>query len=139
MTAADRIPGDHRHDRLGQAPDLHVQVGDVKAAHAGLAGGVLGQIAAVAAHALVAARAEGLRALAREHDHADRRVLARALERARDLDHGARPEGVADLRARDRDLRDPLRRGRRLVADVRVAVVPTIARVNPRDRHGAEG
>jgi hypothetical protein len=45
-----------------------VQVGDVEAADA-LAGS--GQVARVAAHALVAARAEGERPLAREDDHAD--------------------------------------------------------------------
>ena len=80
VAAADRVARDHRDDGLGQAADLDVQVGDVEAPDgAGLAG--LGLIAGVAAHALVAARAERQRALAGQHDDADRRVLARALER----------------------------------------------------------
>ena len=32
VAAADRVAGDHRDDRLGQAADLDVQVGDVEAA-----------------------------------------------------------------------------------------------------------
>ena len=32
VAAADRVAGDHRDDRLGQAPHLDVQVGDVEAA-----------------------------------------------------------------------------------------------------------
>ena len=31
VPAADRVAGDHRHDRLRQPPDLHLQVGDVEA------------------------------------------------------------------------------------------------------------
>ena len=108
VAAADRVAGDHRHDRLGQPADLHVQVGDVEAPDA-CAGRpvVVVEVAGVAAHALVAARAEGVRPLAGEHDHADLGVLARVLERAGDLDDRARAEGVAHLRAGDRDLRDP--------------------------------
>ena len=34
VAAADRVAGDHRHDRLRQAADLDVQVGDVEAADA---------------------------------------------------------------------------------------------------------
>ena len=70
------------------------------------------------ATALVAARAERERPLAREHDHADRRVLARPLERVRDLDDRLRPERVAHLRPVDRDLRDAV--AAELVADVLV-------------------
>jgi hypothetical protein len=50
--------------------------------------------------------------------HADRRVLARALQRVGDLDDGLRAEGVAHLRAVDGDLGDPVAAG--LVADVAV-------------------
>ena len=76
VAAADRVAGDHRDDRLGQAADLDVQVGDVEAPDgAGLPGSV--DVARVAAHALVAAGAERERALAGEDDDADRRVLAR--------------------------------------------------------------
>ena len=59
-----------------------------------------------------------MRALAGEDDHADRRVLARPLERVGDLDQRLRPEGVADLRPVDRDLGDPV--AGQLVADVLV-------------------
>ena len=40
VPAADRVAGDHRDDRLGQAPDLDVQVGDVEAPDAPLPGSV---------------------------------------------------------------------------------------------------
>ena len=137
VAAADRVAGDHRHDRLWQPADLDVQVGDVEAPHPGTPGLVLVQVAGVAAHALVAARAEGVRALAGEHDHADRGVLAGVLERARDLDDRLRPEGVADLGPGDRDLRDPLiGRVRLLVADVGVDVR---IRRRPGGAHAGEG
>ena len=38
VAAADRVAGDHRHDRLGQPADLDVQVGDVEAPDARAAG-----------------------------------------------------------------------------------------------------
>src|SRR4051812_39515460 len=113
VAAADRVAGDHRHDRLGQPADLHVQVGDVEAPDA-RAWPLL--VALVAAHALVAARAECLVALAGQDDHADVGVLARELERPRHLDHRLRAERVAHLGAVDGDLRDPVAGG--LVADV---------------------
>ena len=116
VAAADRVAGDHRDHRLRQPPDLDVQVGDVEAPD-GCLGARLGHVARVAAHALVAAGAEGQRTLAGQHDHADRGVLARPLERVGDLDQRLRPERVAHLGAVDRDLRDPVRR---LVADVLV-------------------
>ena len=77
--------------------------------------------AALAAHALVAAGAERIRALAGEDHDADVEVLAGALERVGELDHGLGAERVADLGAVDRDLGDPgIVAGRELVADVRV-------------------
>ena len=91
-----------------------MQVGDVEAADLG----ALRDVAGVAADPLVAARAEGERTLAGEHDHADRGVLARLLERVGDLDDRLRPERVADLGPVDRDLGDAV--ARRLVADVLV-------------------
>ncbi len=91
MTAADGVSRHHRHHRLGQAADLHVQVGYMEAPRAGgirITGVVLGEIARVAAHTLIAARAERELALAAQHDHADLRVLARLLESLRELDDG---------------------------------------------------
>ena len=112
LAAADRVAGDHRDDRLRQPAHLHVQVGDVEAPDRR----ALGHVAGVAAHALVAAGAERQRALAGEDDRADLRVLAGELQRLRDLHDRLRAEGVADLGAVDRDLRDPVAGG--LVADV---------------------
>ena len=77
--------------------------------------------AALAADALVAARAERVRALAGEDHDAHAVVLAGALERVGQLDHGLGAERVADLGPVDRDLGDPgVLAGRELVADVRV-------------------
>ena len=117
VAAADRVARHHGHDRLGQAPHLEVQVGHVEAPDAASARLVVGQVAGVSAHALVAAGAEGQRALAGQHDHADSGVLPRLLERPRELHHGLRAEGVAHLGTVDRDLRDAVRG---LVADVLV-------------------
>jgi hypothetical protein len=49
VPAADGVASHHGHDRLGQPAHLDVQVGDVEAAHLR----ALGQVARVAAHALV--------------------------------------------------------------------------------------
>ena len=75
-------------------------------------------VAALAAHALIAARAERVGAFAGQDHDADRRVVARRIERADHLGDGLRPERVAHLGAIDRDLRDA---GGGLVADVFVA------------------
>ena len=67
---------------------------------------VVADVAVVAADALVAAGAERLGALAGEHDDADLRVVARALERVLELEERPGPEGVAHLGPADRDLGD---------------------------------
>jgi hypothetical protein len=97
-----------------------VEVGDVEPAD-GAGGAGLALVARVAAHALVAARAEGERAGAGQDDHPDRGVLARALEGLRELDDGLGTEGVADLGTVDRDLRDA---AGELVADVLEVTAP---------------
>ena len=58
---------------------------------------VVADVAVVAADALVAAGAEGVRSLAGEDDHADLGVVARVLEGVRELEQRLRPEGVAHL------------------------------------------
>jgi hypothetical protein len=105
VPAADRVPGDHRHDRLGQPADLHVQVGHVEPAYRVLSARV-GQVARVTTDPLVTTGAERVRALSGEHDDPYRAVLAGPGERVGDLDQRLRPEGVAHLRPGDRDLRD---------------------------------
>src|SRR5664279_2043511 len=140
VPAADRVAGDHRHDRLGQPADLHVQVGDVKAPDAGAGRSSIGrsvvvEVARVAAHALVAARAERVGTLAGQHDHADLRVLARVLQRARDLHDRARAKGVSHLRAGDRDLRDAVGA---LVADVFEGAAGVLRGICPGGAHGAK-
>ena len=74
VAAADRVASDHRHDGLGHAPDLDVQVGHVEASNrlvlAGLGRVGAGHVAAAAAAgALVSARAERLGSLpGQDHD-----------------------------------------------------------------------
>jgi hypothetical protein len=156
VTAADRVAGDHRHDRLRHAANLDVQVGHMEAANRRLSARVLAfaarsasslawiggarvirlagaahVAAALAAHALVAPRAERVRALAGENHHADSEVLADPRESVGELDHRLGSKRVADLGAVDRDLRDPgVGAGRALVADVLV-----LARRLPRHGH----
>src|SRR5690606_26520441 len=112
VTAADRPTGHHRDDRLGGAPHLHVQVGDVEAAR----GTLVGLVARVAAHALVATGAEGLLTLAGQDDDAHGLVVPGDREGLGDLLDRLRPERVVDLGATDGDLGDPVLRG--LVTDV---------------------
>ena len=66
VAAADGIAGDHGNDRLGQAADLFLHIEDIEARNA-----IGPDIAAVAAHFLVAAGAEGLVPLTGQDDHAD--------------------------------------------------------------------
>src|SRR5205085_3318072 len=120
------------------AAGLHVQIGDVEAHHPRAARLALVEVSRFPAHALVAAGAEGLGALAGEHDDADVRVLAGVLERPRDLDHGARAKGVANLRPVDRDLGDALRIVRLLIADVGELVLARGHSGLPLGAHGAK-
>ena len=114
VPAADRVARDDGDDRLRDVADELLQVEHVQPRHL-----VLADVAAVPAHALVAARAEGLGPLAGEEHDARRHVLARVRERVDELRDGERAEGVAHLGPVDRDLRDRLVR-QALVADVRV-------------------
>src|SRR5205807_1152221 len=105
---------------------LDVQVGDLEAAH-GLVASRRGRIRsgdiapARAPYPLVPARAERIGTLAcQDHDpHVE--ILPGSRERIRELHDRLRPEGVAHLRAVDRDLRDPgVGAASKLVADVGV-------------------
>ena len=103
VAAADRVARDHRDDRLRQAADLDLEIEHVEPADA-----VVVAVAVVAAHALVAARAERVGPLAGEDDHADVGVVAGELERVAQLEQRPRPERVAHLGPADRDLGDPV-------------------------------
>jgi hypothetical protein len=118
VPAADGVPGDHGHHRLGQPADLDLQIGDVEPADRARLAGV-GEVAGVAPHPLVAAGAERVRALTGQDDHPDLGVLPGDHERIGDLDQGLRAERVADLGAADRHLGDAVLAD--LQADVLVA------------------
>src|SRR5262249_9756116 len=110
--AADRVPGDHGHDGLGHAADLDVEVGHVEAADRLVRSRLVWIRArhiatARAAHALIAAAAERVGALASEDDHPDILVPARQRNRLDQLDDGLGATRVSDLRAVDGDLGDP--------------------------------
>src|SRR5204862_620146 len=76
MPAADGVAGHHRHHRLGHAADLLLYIEDVEARDLLLRI----DVAALAAHALIAAGAERLRAFAGEDDDADLGIVARHVE-----------------------------------------------------------
>ena len=133
VAAADRVAGDHRDDRLGQAADLDLQVEHVEAADAALGDRVVADVAVVAADALVAAGAERLRSLAGQDDDADLGVVARLLEGVRQLEQRLRPEGVAHLGPVDRDLGDALG----VAGSGLVPYVVVVAARGPADRHAA--
>ena len=86
-----------------------MEVADVEPADALLGDLVVADVPVVAADPLVAARAEGLVAGAREDDRADLGVVASAVEGVAQLGERLRAEGVVDLGPVDRDLRDPVR------------------------------
>src|SRR5262249_36777549 len=83
---------------------------------------VLADVAAVAAHLLVAAGAEGLATGAGQQDDTDFVVLVGDVERLEQLEDGLGPEGVAHLRSVDGDAGDPLEA---LVEDVLELADPT--------------
>ena len=102
MATADGVAGDHRHHRLRTAADLHLQVEHVEVRRSRF----VVVAAVVAAHGLVAARAEGLVAGAGEDDDADLTVELRAVHRVDQLLDRFRAEGVALVRPVDRDASD---------------------------------
>ncbi len=116
-----------------------MQIGHMETPHTGLARRIVAQVAGVAPHPLVPARAERVGALAGQDDHADPGVLAGVLEGPRDLDDRLRPEGVSHLGPGDRDLCDPLvRSGGALVVDVGEVGVRAVEGGNPVRAHRAK-
>ena len=104
MTAADGVPGDHGHHRLREAADLDLEIEDVETADALPGHGIVPDVAVVPPDLLVPARAEGVRPLPGEDDHADRRVVPGRVEGIGQLEQGLGPEGVADLGPGDGEL-----------------------------------
>ena len=98
VAAADGPARHHRNDRLGNGADDFLEFQHVEAGH-----GVFAHVAAVAAHALVAARAEGPAALAGEDNHADVGAVLAQAHGLNHLLHREGREGVVDLRAVDAD------------------------------------
>src|SRR5690349_11970932 len=103
MPAADGIARDHGDHRLGQIADLALQLQHVQPGHT-----ILADIAAVAAHSLVAAGAKGLIARPGEDNHPDAPVLMRPLESVGQFKQRLGPEGIAHFRAVDRNFADAL-------------------------------
>jgi hypothetical protein len=66
VTPADRVPGDHRDHRLGEPPDLDLEVEDVEAADP-----VLVDVAVVPPDPLVAAAGERVGSLSGEDEDPD--------------------------------------------------------------------
>ena len=107
LAAADgvaRHEGDHH---LGQAADQPLQVEHVEPGQARLI-----DVAAIAAHALVAAGAKGPAAIvgrpgARQQHHPHGRIITHPRKGVAELLNGAGPEGVALVGAVDRDAGDP--------------------------------
>jgi hypothetical protein len=112
MTAADGVAGHHGHHRFGCAPDLDLEVEDVQPPHPGF---VL--VPVLAPDPLVAARTEGLGALAGEDDHPHLGIVPGGVEGVAQFEERPGPEGVPDLGPADGDLGHPLGR---LIADIAV-------------------
>ena len=106
VPAADGVAGHHGHHRLGQPPDLDLEVEHVEPADALPGHVVVAEVAVVAPDLLVAARAEGVGALAGEDDDPDRRVVPGHVEGVAQLEQGLGTEGVADLGTADGQLGD---------------------------------
>src|SRR5436190_10225012 len=83
VAAADRVARDHRDDRLRQTANLLLHVEDVEARDFFFRI----DVAALAAHFLIAARAKRVGTFAGENDDADRLVVARQVERFLQLSH----------------------------------------------------
>ena len=81
MAAPDRVARHHGDNGLGEPADLHLEVEDVQPADAALGYLVVAEVAVVAAYPLIASRAERVRALTRQDDDADVRVVAAHVER----------------------------------------------------------
>lgn len=111
MAATDAPAGDGSDNDFGHTAHEDVYVEDREAWDA-----IFADVAAAALGVLVAARAEGLGAFARQDDDADAGAVACMTQRAVEFYERSRAEGVAHVRASDGDASDA--RGRDVVADV---------------------
>ena len=80
VTAADGVPRNHGDDRLGQPPDLDLEIKDVQPSDP-----LLVPVSVVSSDPLVSTGTEGVRALAGEDDHPDLGIVSGPLERLREL------------------------------------------------------
>ena len=108
LATPDRVARDHRHHGLWQPADLDLEIEHVESTDAALRDRVVADVPVVAADPLIASRAEGVRTLAGQDDHADVGIVARLTEGVGELEQRLGPERVAHLRPADGDLRDPL-------------------------------
>jgi len=97
VTAADRVSRDHRDDGLWKPADLDLEIENVEPADASPGYLVVAEVPVLTADALVASRAERVRAFAGQDDDTDFRVVARRIEGARKLEDRLGTERVADL------------------------------------------
>src|SRR5579859_3077903 len=98
VSAANGIASDEGDNWLGHLPDEALQFEHVETRYA-----IVTHVAAVASHALVAARAKCLAACPRKEDHANAGIILGIAEGVDHLANRLWTEGVANLRAVDRD------------------------------------
>ena len=106
VPAPDRVAGDHRDDRLGQTPDLDLQVQHVQPPDALGRYLIVADVAVVAADLLVTSGAERPVPGAGQDDHTDGVVVAGQREGALEFEQGLRAERIALVGTVDGDLRD---------------------------------
>ena len=119
VSTADGVARHHGNDRLGEAADLLLHIKNIEPRDA-----IFAEVAAVPAHLLVPAGAEGLVAFPGKDNHADRGIFAAVIEGILHFLDGLGTERVADLGAVDRDLGDPVLRLFELQIRVILNLVP---------------
>src|SRR6185437_5848467 len=126
MTTTHREAGHHRDHRLGQGPDLLLQIENIQSGNP-----VVADISRLAPDPLIPAGAKRLGASPGEEDHAHRRILAHGDERLNQFSGGLWTKGITHLGPVDRDPRDPLAH---FVENIRVAPLAL-----PGDVRGPDG
>ncbi|MNR20717.1 hypothetical protein D3C85_1375740 [compost metagenome] len=115
VAATDGVARDHCDNRFWTGADLALEIEHVQVMHAG----VVLVSAVVAAHFLIAARAEGFIAFAGQNDRADVIVVARVGHCLHHLFDGQRTKRVTHLRTVNGDFGNTV--GRFVITNIRVA------------------